>query len=100
MYEILQAGGIAPGGFNFDAKLRRQSTDRTDLFHAHIGGMDTLARALLAAVSILESGELDAARDDRYAGWDGELGRSIMGGPASLASLHDRAVGTGEPARV
>ncbi len=46
LYEILRAGGIAPGGFNFDAKLRRQSTDRTDLFHAHIGGLDTLAQAL------------------------------------------------------
>ena len=53
------AAGSARGGFNFDAKLRRQSIDRTDLFHAHIGGMDTLARALLAAASILESGELD-----------------------------------------
>ena len=49
LYEILRAGGIAPGGFNFDAKLRRQSTDRIDLFHAHIGGLDTLARALLVA---------------------------------------------------
>ena len=92
--------GSARGGFNFDAKLRRQSIDRTDLFHAHIGGMDTLARALLAAASILESGELDAARDARYAGWDGELGRSILDGSASLRSLHERAVGTGEPARV
>ena len=49
LYEILRAGGIAPGGFNFDAKLRRQSTHRTDLFHAHIGGLDTLAQALLVA---------------------------------------------------
>ena len=60
MLEILRGGGLGSGGFNFDAKLRRQSIDRTDLFHAHIGGMDTLARALLAAASILESGELDA----------------------------------------
>ena len=43
LYEILRDGGLAPGGFNFDAKLRRQSTDRNDLFHAHIGGLDTLA---------------------------------------------------------
>ena len=63
LLEILRAGGLGSGGFNFDAKLRRQSIDRTDLFHAHIGGMDTLARALLAAASIIESGELDAARD-------------------------------------
>jgi xylose isomerase len=100
MVEILRGGGLGPGGFNFDAKLRRQSTDRTDLFHAHIGGMDTLARALLAAASVLESGDLDAARDHRYAGWDGELGRSILDGSATLASLHDRATGTGEPTRV
>ena len=72
--------GSARGGFNFDAKLRRQSIDRTDLFHAHIGGMDTLARALLAAASIIEAGELDAAPRERYAGWDGELGRSILDG--------------------
>jgi len=99
MVEILRGGGLGSGGFNFDAKLRRQSIDRTDLFHAHIGGMDTLARALLAAASILESGELDAARDLRYAAWDGDLGRSILDGSVSLPSLHERAVGTGEPAR-
>ena len=84
MIEILRAGGFTTGGLNFDAKLRRQSIDRTDLFHAHIGGMDTMARALLAADSILASGELDAARDSRYAGWDSELGRSILDGPATL----------------
>jgi len=99
MLEILRGGGLGTGGFNFDAKLRRQSIDRTDLFHAHIGGMDTLARALLAAASILESGELDDARDRRYAAWDGDLGRSILDGPATLGSLHDRAVDIGEPGR-
>jgi xylose isomerase len=62
--------------------------------------MDTMARALLAAVSILEDGELDANRAARYAGWDGELGRSILDGSASLASLRDRAYDGGEPARV
>ena len=92
MVEILRGGGLGSGGFNFDAKLRRQSIDRTDLFHAHIGGMDTLARALLAAASILESGELDAARDRRYAAWDGDLGRSILDGSASLP-LAARACG-------
>ncbi len=99
MIEILRAGGFTTGGLNFDAKLRRQSSDRTDLFHAHIGGMDTMAKALLAADSIIASGELDAARDARYAGWDSELGRSILDGPATLNSLHDRAIGTGEPTR-
>ena len=68
LYEILRAGGIAPGGFNFDAKLRRQSTDRTDLFHAHIGGIDTLAQALLVAADLIERGRLAELREARYAG--------------------------------
>jgi xylose isomerase len=87
LYEILRHGGLAPGGFNFDAKLRRQSTDRTDLFHAHIGGLDTLAKALLVAADLLERGELAALKDRRYAGWDGELGKAILGGSLSLADL-------------
>jgi xylose isomerase len=100
LYEILRAGGIAPGGFNFDAKLRRQSTDRTDLFHAHIGGLDTLARALLAAAALIEDGELDRRREGRYAGWEGELGRDIVEGSLSLADLEARvADGTIVPRR-
>ncbi len=87
LVEILGAGGLAPGGFNFDAKLRRQSSDRTDLFHAHIGGLDTLARALLVAAAIVEDGALASHKAERYAGWDGELGRSILDGAASLESL-------------
>ena len=100
LYEILRAGGIAPGGFNFDAKLRRQSTDRTDLFHAHIGGLDTLARALLAAAALIERGELADRKDHRYAGWDGELGRAILDGTLSLADLADKvAEGSIAPTR-
>jgi len=56
LYDIVRGGGLAPGGFNFDAKLRRQSTDRNDLFYAHIGGLDTLAWALLVAASMIEDG--------------------------------------------
>ena len=101
IYEILRGGGIAPGGFNFDAKLRRQSTDRTDLFHAHIGGLDTIARALLVAADLVERGELAADRDARYAGWDGDLGRAILGGSVSLADLEARvAAGELSPVRV
>ncbi len=95
MYEILKAGGFTTGGFNFDAKLRRQSIDRSDLFHAHVGGIDTLARALLVAARMIELNDLGAARDARYAGWDGDLGRSILDGQASLASLEAR-VAAGE----
>lgn len=87
LHEILKGGGFTTGGFNFDAKLRRQSVDRTDLFHGHIGGIDTLARALLVAADMLERGTLEAARAERYAGWDGELGRSILAGERSLADL-------------
>ncbi len=101
MFEILRHGGLAPGGFNFDAKLRRQSSDRTDLFHAHIGGLDTLARALLVAADMIEDGELATLKDRRYAGWDGELGRAILDGSLSLADLEARvADGSVDPRRV
>jgi xylose isomerase len=90
LYEILRGGGFTTGGFNFDAKLRRQSIDRTDLFHAHIGGIDTLARALLMAAEMLDAGTLGAMKDERYAGWNGALGRSIVGGEATLADLAAR----------
>jgi xylose isomerase len=100
MLEVLRGGGFTTGGLNFDAKLRRQSIDRTDLFHAHIGGMDTMARALLAASSIIDEGELDGARAARYDGWNGELGTWIMTGDATLGDLHERGFVAGEPARV
>jgi xylose isomerase len=101
LYEILRAGGLAPGGFNFDAKLRRQSTDRNDLFHAHIGGLDTLARALLVAADLIEKSELAALKDARYAGWDGELGAAILSGFLSLTDLESRvAEGAINPTRV
>jgi xylose isomerase len=100
MYELLRAGGFTTGGMNFDAKLRRQSSSRDDLFHAHIGGMDTVARALLAAAAMWEDGVLESRRNERYAAWDGELGAHIMSGAATLASLSERARDGGEPARV
>jgi xylose isomerase len=100
LYEIVMAGGLGPGGFNFDAKLRRQSTDRNDLFHAHIGGLDTLARALLAAEALIEDGELAARKDARYAGWDGELGTAILEGTLGLEELEKRvADGSIDPRR-
>ena len=98
VYEILRSGGIAPGGFNFDAKLRRQSTDRTDLFHAHIGGLDTLAQALLVAADLIERGRLAEMREARYGGWDGALGSAILDGSETLASLEEKvASGTIDP---
>ncbi len=99
LYEILRGGGFTTGGLNFDAKLRRQSSDRTDLFHGHIGGMDTMAHSLVAAAALLEDGAIENVRADRYANWDHDLGRRIMDGSENLASLHERGMGIGEPAR-
>ncbi|MGI8490629.1 xylose isomerase [Pectobacterium sp. S5] len=87
MYEILKAGGFTTGGLNFDAKVRRQSTDRYDLFHAHIGAMDTMALALKAAARMIEDDKLNQLVAKRYAGWNGELGQQILQGKASLESL-------------
>ncbi|GKW41665.1 MULTISPECIES: xylose isomerase [Pectobacterium] len=87
MYEILKAGGFTTGGLNFDAKVRRQSTDRYDLFHAHIGAMDTMALALKAAARMIEDDKLNQLVARRYAGWNGELGQQILQGKASLESL-------------
>jgi xylose isomerase len=96
--EILQAGGFTTGGFNFDTKLRRQSLDRTDLFHAHIGGMDTLARSLLVAADIIQHRTIARFRDERYAGWSDELGASILDGRQSLEDLASTvAQGTIDP---
>jgi xylose isomerase len=92
MYEILRGGGFTTGGFNFDTKLRRQSLDRVDLFHGHIGGIDTLAQALLVAAALLEDGRLEAVREARYAGWNEGLGAEILGGELSLADLEARVV--------
>jgi xylose isomerase len=90
LYIILQGGGLTAGGFNFDAKLRRQSLDPADLFHAHIGGIDTLARGMLAAARIIEEGRLATVVEQRYAGWDGALGREILAGKHDLRSLSAR----------
>jgi len=92
VFEILRGGGLTTGGFNFDTKLRRQSMDHDDLFHAHIGGIDTLAQSLLAAAAMIESGELERLRSDRYAGWTGPLGASILEGQAGLDTLAGRVL--------
>jgi xylose isomerase len=89
--QVIEDGGLSTGGFNFDAKLRRQSVDPNDLYLAHIGGIDTIARALLAAADLVSDGALKQVRDERYKGWDGELGRKVMKGEFTLASLADHA---------
>jgi len=92
VYEILRGGGFTTGGFNFDTKLRRQSMDRTDLFHGHIGGIDALAKALLVAAALLENETLSEPRAERYAGWSADLGTGIKSGSESLESLEARVV--------
>lgn len=95
MLEVLRAGGFTNGGLNFDAKVRRQSIDAGDLFHGHIGGVDTIAQALLRAAAIIEDGRLDGFRNARYAGWEEELGQFIHEPGTTLAAIADRAVQQG-----
>jgi len=95
LVQLVEDGGFSSGGFNFDAKLRRQSVDPADLYLAHIGGVDTLARALLAAADIVRTGQLRQLREQRYQGWDSELGRRIDSGQLGLAALADLAAEQG-----
>lgn len=97
MLIVLRQGGIAPGGLNFDAKLRRGSIDPVDLFHAHIGSMDAFAQGLKAAQRIIDDGVLDELVADRYSGWDTRLGMDIMGGGQSSAALEKWIITHGEP---
>lgn len=86
-YEVLKAGGFSTGGTNFDAKLRRQSLDPEDLILAHVGGMDACARGLKAAAAMLEDGKLEAARTERYAGWDGAEAQKMLTGGYGLEDI-------------
>jgi xylose isomerase len=92
MRRVVQAGGLGDGGFNFDAKVRRQSIDPVDLFHGHVGGLDQLARALLGVEGLVRDGRVDQFVRDRYADWDGARGRAIFAQEATLASVADAAL--------
>ncbi|HEX3165756.1 MAG TPA: xylose isomerase [Chitinophagaceae bacterium] len=98
MLVILQAGGFKGGGINFDAKIRRNSTDTDDLFHAHIGGIDTFARALLTADNILNKSDFKKLRKERYATFDSGKGKEFEEGKLSLEDLRIYAIENGEPA--
>jgi xylose isomerase len=100
MLIILEAGGIKPGGINFDAKTRRNSTDLDDIFIAHIGGMDVFARALLVADSILTKSKYKKLRDDRYASFTKGKGAAFEKGQLSLEDLANIAKEVGEPAQI
>lgn len=94
---ILRAGGLQGGGINFDAKRRRNSTDNEDLFYAHIGAIDTLARALITADKILTNGELDQFRKARYASYDSGQGKAFENGELDLKALYTLATQNPEP---
>jgi len=97
MLVILEAGGFAGGGINFDAKIRRNSTDAEDLFFAHIGGMDSFARALLSANDVLKKSEYKEFRHERYASFDSGKGKEFEQGKLSLEDLRQYAIENGEP---
>ena len=92
LYQVLQSGGFTHGGLNFDAKVRRQSIDPEDLFHGHIGAMDVCARALSIAAKLVEEGRLSAFVKERYAGWQGDFGRQLLGGRFDLAEVASYAL--------
>ncbi len=97
MLIVLEAGGLTTGGINFDAKIRRNSTDPADLFYAHIGGMDAFARGLIIADNILKKSDYKKLREDRYASFDKGKGKAFEEGKLSLEDLRDLAAKNGEP---
>jgi xylose isomerase len=97
MLIILEADGFKGGGINFDAKIRRNSTDHADLFYAHIGGMDTFARALITADNILQNSDYKKFRTERYSSFDSGKGQEFENGKLSLEDLEAYAIQNGEP---
>jgi xylose isomerase len=97
MLEIIQAGGFNNGGINFDAKLRRNSTDPEDLFIAHISGMDIFARALIIAHKIVRESDYLKLKKERYACYENEIGKLFEQGKLSLEGLRELALKGGEP---
>ena len=96
MLSLLKYGGLNPGGINFDAKVRRESFEPVDLFHAHIGGMDAFARGLKIAAAIRADGQLEKLLKERYATWDSGVGAEIESGKASFKSLEKYMLDKGE----
>lgn len=97
MMEIIRNGGLGNGGCNFDAKLRRNSTDPEDIFIAHISGMDAMARALLNAADIIANSQLPRMKEERYSSFDFGFGKDFEDGNMTLETLVDYARTNGEP---
>ena len=97
MLVLLNSGGFKTGGVNFDAKVRRESFEPEDLFHAHIGGMDAFARGLKIAAAIRKDGRLAEFVKQRYASWDSGIGAKIEGGKTTLADMEKYISKKGEP---
>src|SRR5947207_3022678 len=97
MLVILEQGGLSPGGINFDAKVRRESFEPVDLFHAHIGGMDAFARGLKIAARIRADGVLKDFVKKRYASWDSGIGARIEQGKATFEDLEKYMLEKGNP---
>ena len=97
MLEIIRGGGLAPGGTNFDAKIRRNSTDLEDLFIAHISGMDAMARALLNAAAILEESELPKMKKERYSSFDSGIGKDFEDGKLTFEQAYEYGKKVEEP---
>jgi xylose isomerase len=98
MLILLKFGGLNPGGVNFDAKVRRESFEPIDLFHAHVGGMDAFAKGLKIAAAIRTDGELAKFVKDRYRSWDSGIGAEIESGKADFKSLEAYLLKKGEAA--
>jgi xylose isomerase len=99
MYAVIEQGGLAPGVLNFDAKVRRESTDVEDMFIAHAAGMDTFARGLRAAAAIKADGTLDKWVKERYASFDTGLGAKVEAGKSSFADCEKFVLDKGEAKR-
>jgi len=101
MQIVVEQGGIAPGGNNFDCKLRRESSDLEDMFIAHIGGMDCLARGLRGACKMVEDGVLKSSLNTRYLSWcENALAKKVLDGNATLDEVEAYALQAPEPAQV
>ena len=97
MIIVLKQGGIAPGGFNFDAKLRRESVEIADMFAAHIGSIDVFAKGLLVAEKIINDGVLDKWRNDRYSSYNQGIGKQIEQSTTNFYELEKWLKNNGEP---